>query len=142
MQTKPRVSVEELTISSDFTRYDAVLPAEVESYIKQHLIPVPDNYMDEWHAELGKYDPIRDEAFAYKGILPGLTFDDWIRDHPTEPYPIIMRIDRGFPARHMPELEKATLDPDLLRRLGLDDKWIDELNYTLQLLSGSHLQIA
>ena len=119
-------------MSSDLTRYDAVLPAEVEAYIKQHVIPVPEDYVDEWHAEFGKYDPIRDEAFAYMGILPRLTFDDWIRDHPAEPYPIIMRIDRGFPARYMPELEKANLDTDLLRRLGLDDNWIRELEDNLQ----------
>ena len=43
-----------------------------------------------------------------------------------------MRIDRGSPASYMPELEKAKLDPDLLRRVGLDDNWIEELNYTLQ----------
>ena len=119
-------------MSSDFTRYDAVLLPEGEAYIKQHLTPVPDDYVDEWHAELGKYDPIRDEALAYMGILPGLTFDDWIRDHPTEPFPIIMRIDRGFPARYMPELQKANLDHDLFPRLGLDRTWIRELEDTLQ----------
>ena len=118
---------------SDFTRYKSTLPPEAESYLRQKAIPLPDDYYDRWKPIIGDYDPIRDEALAWTGVLPFRTIQEGIAVHPGgEPFPIIPRIDRGFPAMYEEQLETYQLDDGLFRALGLDEQGIEGLLYKLQ----------
>ena len=94
----------------DFTTYDANLPPEYQAYEKQYTIPVPDDYVDEWHAEFGEYDPIRDECLVSYGVMPGLSVVEWQQKNPGKPFPIQQGIDRGFPARYR-ENSESKLGP-------------------------------
>ena len=64
--------------------------------------------------------------------MPGLSFDDWRRDHPNEPCPISIGIGRGFPARYAMELNRCRLDSKLLRMLGLDKFWEGKIRQTVK----------
>ena len=105
---------------SDFTHFDQKLPPEMESYIRLKIVRPPVGYFDRWEKELEPYDPIRDEALAWSGLLPGLSAKEWLLYFPDQPFPIKRRVDCGFPARYEEFLLQHRFDVDLLNRLGAD----------------------
>ena len=130
--SKPRKSVCQLTMTqyadiSDFTYFDQNLPPEMETYIRNKIVRLPRGYFDRWFDELGHYEPIRDEALAWSGLLPGLSIKEWQRDFPGQDFPIIRRIDSGFPARYEEFLLEHRFDVDLLNRLEADEYELDRL---------------
>ena len=50
--------------------------------------------------------------------MPGLSAKEWLLNFPNQPFPIVRRVDRGFPARYEEFLQKHRFDIDLLNRLG------------------------
>ena len=88
------------TVPSDFSQFDQILPPEVTAYVKQKILRIPYGYVDRWEPDLGQYDPLRDEIIMCSGLYPGLSAKERHADFPNQPFPIIRRVDRGFPARY------------------------------------------
>ena len=109
------------TVPSDFSQFDQILPPEVTAYVKQKIIRIPHGYVDRWESELGPYNPLRDEALMCSGLYPGLSVKEWHADFLDQPFPIVRRVDRGFPTRYEEFRRDHRFDVNLLERLGADD---------------------
>ena len=124
--------IPDVTEVSDFTRFDQNLPPEVEAYVRQKAVRLPCGYDDRWADKFGPYEPIREESLAWSGMLPGLSMKEWKEDFPGQPFPIVQRFDRGFPARYEEFLTLHHFDINLCRKLGLDEFEMNRLSMKLE----------
>ena len=123
--------IPDVTEISDFIHLDQNLLPEMEAYVRQKAVRLPRGYYDQWADKFGPYEPIRDESLAWSGMLPGLSIREWKEDFPGQPFPIVQRVDHGFPARYEEFLQQHRFDVELLRELGLDELEMERLSQEL-----------